>query len=73
MIEIIPNWHPIFVNFTVALFTTACGFYLLAYFLSILKTVQLKFKPEIEIVGRWCLWTGCDVFTQRRGRRTLPP
>lgn len=28
MIEIIPNWHPILVHFTIALFITAVLFYL---------------------------------------------
>ena len=30
MIEIIPNWHPIFVNFTVALFTVSALLYIVA-------------------------------------------
>ena len=29
MIEILPNWHPIFVHFTVALLTVAVALYLL--------------------------------------------
>lgn len=55
MIEVIPNWHPIFVHFTVALFTTSVGFYTLAY---VLNKFQLfpKLVHEIEIVVRWCLW-----------------
>lgn len=55
MIEIIPNWHPIFVHFTVALFSTSVGFYILAYLF-----VKVKILPnvsyEMEIVARWCLW-----------------
>ena len=29
IVEIIPNWHPIFVHFTVALFSTATGLFVL--------------------------------------------
>jgi uncharacterized membrane protein len=29
IVEIIPNWHPIFVHFTVALFSTATGLFIL--------------------------------------------
>lgn len=56
MIEIIPNWHPIFVHFTVALFTLATFFYLLSYFTGMLKGSTNKYTVEFEIVGRWCLW-----------------
>lgn len=67
MIEIIPNWHPIFVHFTVGLFTAAFGFSVLAYFLreSKLKTVV----TELEIAGRWCLWAAAigTIFTVAAG------
>ena len=33
MIEIIPNWHPAFVHFTVALLITAAAIHLLSHFL----------------------------------------
>ena len=56
MIEIIPNWHPMFVHFTVASFSTACVLYVLAYVFSSRKIAPLKIVSEIEIVGRWCLW-----------------
>jgi uncharacterized membrane protein len=56
MIEIIPNWHPIFVNFTVALFSTACALYVLTYLDSCFKIIPLKIISEFEIVARWCLW-----------------
>lgn len=55
MIEIIPNWHPIFVNFTVALFSTSVGFYILAYLLPKFKLFP-KLVTDFEIVARWCLW-----------------
>lgn len=48
-------WHPIFVHFTVALFSTSVGFYLLAYITGQLKIIA-KIALELEIVARWCLW-----------------
>lgn len=56
MIEIIPNWHPIFVHFTVGLFSTSVVFYLLSYLISFLKTAFIKIASDIETAGRWCLW-----------------
>ena len=56
MIEIIPNWHPIFVHFTVGLFTAATAFYVLAYSSSYLKVIPKAISDELEIVARWCLW-----------------
>lgn len=54
--EIIPNWHPIFVHFTVALFSTAVFLFFLAYVTSYTKLKSISFFSEIEIVARWCLW-----------------
>lgn len=56
MIEIIPNWHPIFVHFTVALFTTSVAFFIFTYLFQTLKIFS-KIALEFEIAGRWCLWT----------------
>ena len=56
MFEIIPNWHPMFVHFTVASFSTACGLYVLAYLFSYLNVTPWKIVSELEIVGRWSLW-----------------
>jgi len=58
VIEIIPNWHPIVVHFTFALFTTSVGFYGLTYISSRLKIVSKPLNTEFEIVARWCLWMG---------------
>lgn len=58
MFEIIPNLHPIFVHFTVALFTIACFFFTFAYFLQCLSQ---KWGSELEIAGRWCLWLAAIV------------
>lgn len=56
MIEILPNWHPLFVHFTVALFVVSTIFYFIAYF-----GKQLKLSQEFLIVARWCLWVGALV------------
>jgi len=53
MIEIIPNWHPIFVHFTVALIVTSAILYLVGNF-----TATLKWGQELLITARWCLWLG---------------
>lgn len=55
MIEIIPNWHPIFVHFTVALFSTSVGFYAVAYLFNNLKIFS-KVSADLEITAQWCLW-----------------
>ncbi|HAT1893407.1 TPA: DUF2231 domain-containing protein [Legionella pneumophila] len=56
MIEIIPNWHPIFVHFTVALFSVSVILYALIYFASNTRWKINPFIVELEIVARWCLW-----------------
>lgn len=69
MIEIIPNWHPIFVHFTVALFTTSVGFYGLVYITSRLNIASKSLIAEFAIVGRWSLWAGAliTLFTVAAG------
>lgn len=56
MIEIIPNWHPIFVHFTVALFSSSFILYVLAYWTAHTKWKSKIFASEFETVARWCLW-----------------
>jgi len=56
MIEIIPNWHPIFIHFTIALFSVSVGFYILAYIAAHLTTKLKSFTLEFEIIARWSLW-----------------
>ena len=56
MIEIIPNWHPIFVHFTVGLCSTAVGFYVLTYLTSHLRIISVRHVTDLETAGRWCLW-----------------
>ena len=52
MPEIIPNYHPIMVHFTIALVITSFGTLLLSY---IFQQAQ-SMKQELLIVSRWCLW-----------------
>ncbi len=56
MIEIIPNWHPIFVHFTVALLSVAAGLYLLSVVVS-----NAQLKQQWRIVARWNLWLGMAI------------
>ncbi len=53
MIDIIPNWHPILVHFTVGLLATSVAFYVLS-----MLSVNDALKTNWRIVARWCLWTG---------------
>lgn len=52
MLEIIPNWHPIFVHFTVALFSLAVGLFVIAPFM------KPYLREQWQIVARWALWFG---------------
>lgn len=52
MFEIIPNWHPIFVHFTVALLSMAVGLFVVTPFL------KQALKEQWAIVARWALWFG---------------
>lgn len=52
-IEIIPNWHPIFVHFSVALLSISALLYLTGLALR---------KPNLLLVARWNLWIGA-IFT----------
>lgn len=51
-IEIIPNWHPIFVHFTVALLSISALFYLAGLVLR---------APNLLVVARWNLWIGSAI------------
>ncbi len=52
MFEIIPNWHPIFVHFTVALLSLAVGLVVVTPF------IKSPLKEQWQIVARWTLWFG---------------
>jgi len=55
VIEIIPNWHPLFVHFTVGLLSTAVIF----YFATLLLSNRHPWKQQWLTMANWCLWTGC--------------
>ncbi len=52
-INIIPNFHPLYVHFTVALISTATACYLFTYLFN-----NFKISDELSIVARWSLWFG---------------
>jgi uncharacterized membrane protein len=53
MIEIIPNWHPIFVHFSVGLLLTAAAFHVAA-----VVTGREALKQTFTTVANWNLWVG---------------
>jgi uncharacterized membrane protein len=52
MIEIIPNWHPVFVHFTIGLLSISALLYLAG---SVLRNMTLL------TVARWNLWIGASI------------
>ncbi len=56
MIEIIPNWHPVFVHFTVALFSIAVLFFILGTALP-----NHKWRDQWLTVAHWNLWVGAAI------------
>lgn len=64
MIAIIPNWHPVFVHFTVALLILAAAIHLLSHFLP-----KGGVANQLTIVARWNLWfgVGFTLFTVAAG------
>jgi len=55
VIEIIPNWHPLLVHFTVGLLSTSVLFYLASALLSTKNT----WKQQWLTMANWSLWSGC--------------
>ena len=53
MFDILPNWHPVFVHFTVALWSLAALFYLS---MPLIKSPSLH--AQWVILARWNLWLG---------------
>lgn len=53
MIEIIPNWHPIFVHFTVGLLLSTVAFHVAAVI-----TGSDPLKQTLSSVANWTLWAG---------------
>jgi len=56
MIEIIPNFHPVFVHFTIALFSISTLLYLLAHI-----TSNEELQSQWLAVARWNLWIGITI------------
>ena len=52
MIEIIPNWHPIFVHFSVALVSVSFGLFVLG---------KLANCDQATLVAKWNLWIGAGI------------
>lgn len=67
MIQIIPNWHPILVHFTIALYTIATGLYTVLFLGHSFLSKNLAM--ELNIVARWCLWISAvsSLFTVAAG------
>ena len=53
MINILPNWHPIFVHFTIAMLIIAAAMHLLSHFVA-----HGELRNQLTIVARWNLWIG---------------
>ncbi len=53
MAQIIPNWHPIFVHFTVALWTIAVVMHLI-----VVVYPESNIRQQMVIFARWNLWLG---------------
>ncbi|MBN8829024.1 MAG: DUF2231 domain-containing protein [Sphingobacteriia bacterium] len=53
MPEIIPNWHPVFVHFTIALFSVSTLLFILANF------ANLTYKEKLLNAAYINLWVGC--------------
>lgn len=54
-VEIIPNWHPLFVHFTIGLFSIAVIF----YFASASLPKKNRWKQQWLTMANWSLWSGC--------------
>lgn len=53
MIQVIPNWHPVFVHFTVALLSLSVFFSIIVKFLR-----DGTLKEQWQILASWNLWLG---------------
>lgn len=52
--EIIPNWHPFFVHFTIGVFSTSVIFYFSSYALSIINP-SFSYVSHLKMSALWCL------------------
>lgn len=55
MIEIIPNWHPILVHFSIGLLSTSVLFYVASYF----SDRNFRLQRQWLHTANWTLWIGC--------------
>ncbi len=55
MPEIIPNFHPIFVHFTVAFLSLSVVLYVITPF------IKSPLKTQWQILARWMLWLGAGI------------
>ena len=53
MIEVLPNWHPVFVHFSVALFSIST----LVFFISVFAP-GYSVRYQTRLIARWNLWIG---------------
>lgn len=56
MIEIIPNWHPLFVHFSIALLLISALFHVLAA-----ANIKPTLASQISVVANWNLWLGAGI------------
>jgi len=56
MIQILPNWHPIFVHFTIALFSIATLLFFITYMMK-----DRPLKSQLLGVAYWNLWIGAGL------------
>ncbi len=59
MPEIIPNYHPIFVHFTVALLSVSTVLFITALLLK--QILPESLRNQLLIVARWNLWLGASI------------
>ena len=53
MIEVIPNWHPVFVHFTVALLSMS-----VVFFVALKLVNKESIQTQLETMAYWNLWLG---------------
>ena len=56
MIEILPNFHPVLVHFTVALFSVATALFVLLALVG--ERLPENLRQQLSTVARWNLWFG---------------
>ena len=52
--ELLPNWHPVFVHFTVGLLLTSAALFVVTLCLP----VAAKRRADLQLVALWNLWIG---------------